>query len=206
MLTSFRFEQGPRMSGFARHKKSGLVIANFTGFEADLLRSLASQIVELLRNERAVPHDGADPFEAMMDFSGPTSEPEDPVLARLFPTAYTDDDEAAAEFRRFTEGTLRDGKAAAAGTIIDALEDAGLPPELSEDGLHIDVELTPDDAEIWMRSFTDIRLALATRLGVEEGDEAYWYALEDDDPRAQAHDIYEWVGYLQETLVAALTA
>ncbi len=28
----------------------------------------------------------------------------------------------------------------------------------------------------------------------------------DDDPRAQAHDIYQWVGYLQETLVDALTA
>ena len=34
------------------------------------------------------------------------------MLARLFPTAYPDDEEAAAEFRRFTEGTLRDGKAA----------------------------------------------------------------------------------------------
>jgi len=193
------------MSGFARHKKSGLVIANFTGFEADLLRSLASQIVELLRNERAVPPDTDDPFEALLDFSGPTAEPEDPVLARLFPTAYRNDEESAAEFRRFTEGALRDGKAAAAGTIIDALEEAGLPPEISEDGLHIDVELSPEDAEIWMRSFTDIRLALATRLEIEEGDEAYWYALPDEDPRAQAHDIYEWVGYLQETLVAALT-
>ena len=49
----------------------------------------------------------------MLDFSGPTTEPEDPVLARLFPTAYPEDEEAAAEFRRFTEGALRDGKAAA---------------------------------------------------------------------------------------------
>ncbi|MGH3308271.1 MAG: DUF2017 family protein, partial [Nocardioides sp.] len=53
-------------------------------------------------------------------------------------------------------------------------------------------------------SFTDLRLALATRLEVEEGDEELWYALPDDDPRAQAHDIYEWVGYLQETLVRAM--
>ncbi len=192
------------MSGFARHRRSGLVIANFTGFEADLMRSLASQIVELLRNERAVPDDARDPFEALMDFSGPTSEPEDPVLARLFPTAYPEDEEAAAEFRRFTEGGLRDGKAAAASAIIDALEEAGLPPELTEDGLHFDVELTGPEAETWLRSFTDIRLALATRLEVEEGDEEYWYSLPDDDPRAQAHDIYEWIGYLQETLVAAL--
>ena len=193
------------MSGFARHRRSRRVIANFTGFEADLLRSLASQLVELLRNEAAVPRDDRDSFEAMMDFSGPTTEPDDPVLARLFPTAYPGDDEASAEFRRFTEGTLRDGKAAAAVTIIDNLEEAGLPRELDEDGLMIDVELDEPEAESWLRSFTDLRLALATRLGVEEGDEAVWFAMPDDDPRAQAHDIYEWVGYLQETLVEALT-
>ena len=192
------------MSGFARHRRSGRVIATFTGFEADLLRSLTSQLVELLRNERAAPT-GGDPLEAMFDFSGPTSEPEDPVLRRLFPTAYPDDEEAAAEFRRFTEGTLRDGKADAAAAIIDALEEAGLPPLLEEEGLVIDVELDEAAATAWLRSFTDVRLALATRLGVEEGDEDYWHTLPDDDPRAQAHDIYEWVGYLQETLVDALS-
>ena len=193
------------MSAFHRHRRSNLIIANFTGFEADLLRSLASQLVELLRNEAAVPREDVDPLEAMFDFSGPTQEPEDPVLARLFPTAYPSDAEAAAEFRRFTEGTLRDGKANAAITIIDGLEEAGLPRELTEDGLMIDVELDEATAEIWMRSFTDLRLALAPRLGVEEGDEGYWHSLPDDDPRAQAHDIYDWVGYLQETLVQALS-
>jgi hypothetical protein len=194
------------LTGFARHRRSKHLIATFTGFEADLLRSLAAQLVELLRNEAAIPRDDADPLEAMMDFSGPTTEPEDPVLARLFPTAYPHDEEGAAEFRRFTEGTLRDGKARAAITIIDGLEDAGLPPELTEEGLMIDVELDQPTAEVWLRSFTDLRLALATRLEVEEGDEAYWHALPDDDPRAQAHDIYEWVGYLQETLVQALSS
>ncbi len=193
------------MGGFARHRRSGAIIATFTGFEADLLRSLASQLVELLRNEAAVPREGRDPFEALMDFSGPTSAPEDPVLARLFPTAYRDDEEAAAEFRRFTEGSLRDGKAAGAIAVIDGLEEAGLPAELREEGLMIDVELDPGTAEAWLRSFTDVRLALATRLEVEEGDEAYWASLPDDDPRAQAHDIYEWVGFLQETLVDALS-
>ena len=194
------------MTGFTRHRRSKRLIATFTGFEADLLRSLAAQLVELLRNEAAIPRDDADPLEAMMDFSGPTTEPEDPVLARLFPTAYPHDEESAAEFRRFTEGALRDGKAKAAITIIDTLEEAGLPPELTEEGLMIDVELDPPAAETWMRSFTDLRLALATRLEVEEGDEDYWHALPDDDPRAQAHDIYEWVGYLQETLVQSLSS
>jgi len=193
-------------TGFARHRRSGNIIATFSGFEADLIRSLASQLVELLRNEVAAPNGAMDPLEAMLDFSGPTTEPDDPVLARLFPTAYPDDEEAAAEFRRFTEGALRDNKAARAAAIIDDLEEAGLPPELTRDGMMIDVELDQAGAETWLRSFTDLRLALATRLEVEADDDERWAALSDDDPRSQAHDIYQWVGYLQETLVEALSS
>jgi hypothetical protein len=190
------------MSGFKRHRRSGASVATFTAFEADLLRSLAAQLIELLRNESATSSQETDPLEQLLDFSGPTSAPEDPVLARLFPTAYPDDEEAAGDFRRFTESTLRDGKAGAAATIIDALEEAGLPTE-PEDGLFIDVELDAGEAMSWMRSFTDMRLAIATRLGVEEDDEDYWLSLPDDDPRAQVHDIYDWLGFLQETLVQA---
>ncbi|MEX0428240.1 DUF2017 domain-containing protein [Nocardioides sp. DS6] len=192
------------MGGFSYHRRGKQVIATFTGFEADLLRSLAGQLVELLRNEAAAPSESQDPLEAMFDFSGPTTEPDDPVLARLFPTAYREDEEAAAEFRRFTEGALRDGKANAAATIIDTLEEAGLPPELTEDGLVIDVELDHDEAETWLRSFTDIRLALATRLGIEEGDEDYWDSLPEEEQVAQVYGIYQWMGVLQETLVDAL--
>jgi hypothetical protein len=180
-------------------------VATFSGFEADLLRSLVSQLVELLRNEVAAPRDSDDPLERMLDFSGPTTEPEDPVLARLFPTAYPHDEEAAGEFRRFTEGALRDHKAAAASHVIETLEEAGLPPELDEDGLVVDVELDRSGAITWLQAFTDVRLALATRLGIEEGDEDYWVALPDDDPRAHVYDICQWVGYLQETLVDAVS-
>lgn len=192
------------MSGFTRHRRSGAILATFSAFEADLLRSLASQVIELLRNEKAIAQ-SSDPLEQLLDFSGPTTAPEDPVLARLFPTAYTDDDEAAGDFRRFTEGQLRDGKAAAAATIIESLETAGLPDQ-PEDGLFIDVELARDDALSWMRSFTDMRLAIGTRLEVEEGDEDFWESLPDEDPRTQVHDIYQWLGYLQETLVDAVSA
>ncbi|GAB4011964.1 DUF2017 domain-containing protein [Nocardioides ultimimeridianus] len=195
------------MSGFHRHRRSKLVFATFSVFEADLLRSLAAQLVELLHNERAVTPTGDDPLEALLDFSGPTTAPEDPVLQRLFPTAYRHDEEAAGEFRRFTEGGLRDTKAKAAESVIDVLEEAGLPadPTAEEHGdLVIDVELDEPTALAWMRSFTDLRLALGTRLEVEEGDQEYWDSLPDADPRAQAHHLYEWLGYLQETLVDAV--
>ncbi len=191
------------MSGFSRHKRSGAIFATFSIFEADLLRSLAAQLVELLRSDDAAQVE-VDPFEALLDFSGPTRPPEDPVLARLLPTAYSDDEDAAADFRRFTEKSLRHSKAAGATTIIETLEEAGLPAEPTDDALMIDVEMDRPVAMAWLRSFTDIRLALATRLGIEDGDDEFWAGLPEDDPMAQAHDIYDWVGYLQETLVGAL--
>jgi hypothetical protein len=187
------------MSGFTRHRKSGNSLATFSAYEADLLRSLAGQLIELLRNEAATPT-GQDPLEELFNFDGPSLAPEDPVLQRLFPTAYTEDPEAAADFRRYTENDLRSKKAAGAACVIDTLEDAGLG-EQPEEGVFIDVELDQQIALVWMRSFTDMRLAIATRLGIEEGDEERWYSLPDDDPESQVHDIYEWVGFLQETLV-----
>ncbi|GGD16047.1 DUF2017 domain-containing protein [Nocardioides daphniae] len=192
------------MGAFTRHRGSGRVIANFSGFEADLLRNLAAQLVELLRDEQPATADDVDPLAAMFDFTGPVDEPDDPVLLRLFPTAYAEDPEAAGEFRRYTETTLREGKERTALTIISSLEDGGLPPELEDFELVIDVELDPAAAMDWLRGLNDLRLALASRLGVEEGDEEFWETLDDEDPRAAAHDIYEWLGYLQETLVSAV--
>ncbi|MGL5808334.1 MAG: DUF2017 domain-containing protein [Nocardioides sp.] len=242
-------ESGPQESGtgFAGHRRSGTVIATFTLLEGDVLRSLAAQLVELLRSEQparpARPAAAAtDPFEALVRhsgmevadldsgqpaaagppgsesadpasaFRGPSTAPDDPVLARLLPTAYLDDAESAGEFRRFTEPALRDSKVAAATAIIDGLSEAGLPeqayPIAEGDPRNaptvLDLELAPPEAMLWLRGFTDIRLALATRLGVEDGDEGRWWALPQEDPLRHVYAIYQWVGYLQETLVEAL--
>ena len=51
------------MTGFKRHRRSGAAVATFTVFEADLLRSLASQLIELLRNEAATGASQGDPLE-----------------------------------------------------------------------------------------------------------------------------------------------
>jgi len=179
-------------------------VATLTGFEADLLRSLASQLIELLRDQAGVPATEVDPFESLMDFSGPITVPEDPVLARLLPSAYREDDEAAAEFRRFTEAELRTSKAGSAATVVSVLQEAGLPSDVGEaSGLVIDVELGPEEVLAFLKALTDMRLAVATRLDLQEGDEEFWESLPEDDPRTHMHDIYEWLGYLQETLVGA---
>lgn len=191
--------------GFTWHRRSKTCAATFSAFEADLLRSLAGQLIELLRNESATQGVASDDdLEALLDFSGPTTEPEDPVLARLFPTAYTEDEEAAGDFRRFTEATLRNGKADAAASVIEALEASGLT-DTPEDGLFIDVELDAAAARAWLRSFTDMRLAIGTRLEVGEDDEEYWDSLPDDDPRGPVHEIFVWLAYVQESLVHAIS-
>lgn len=188
--------------GFTRHRRSGRAVATFSSYEADLLRSLAGQLIELLRSESASV--ASDPLEQLLDMSGPTDPPEDPVLARLLPTAYTaeEDDEAAGEFRRYTEGTLRSNKATAAGVLMDSLTEAGLGDEPEADEF-IDVELDQSQRMAWLRTLTDMRLAIGVRLGVEDGDEEQWEALPEDDPRTRVWAIYQWLGYLQETLVLA---
>jgi hypothetical protein len=186
--------------GFHARRRGG-VMATFAAHEADLLRNLVAQIIELLRHESAVPDDG-DSLESMLDFTGPTTAPDDPVLARLFPDAYRDDEEAAGDFRRFTESDLRSGKASAAAAVIDDLESAGLGDE-PESGTMIDVELDTARATEWLKAFNDVRLALGTRLGIE--DEASAEQVADDDPRAVVFDIYHWMSYLQESLVHALS-
>ncbi|MGL5826596.1 MAG: DUF2017 domain-containing protein [Nocardioides sp.] len=196
-------------TGFAWHRRSDLVIANFSILEADLLRSLAAQLVELLRNEQALPDEVQDPLEAMFNFTGPLTAPDDPVLARLLPSAYSDNDEASAEFRRFTEPALRGSKAFSAESVVSALAEAGLPEvgreHVVDASAVIDVELTTQVATLWLRSLTDMRLALATRLGVAQDDEDFWHTLPEEDPRSHAYNIYQWLGYLQETLVEALS-
>jgi hypothetical protein len=183
-------------------RRGGGVVATFASHEADLLRNLAAQVIELLRHESAVPpEDGS--LESMLDFTGPTTAPDDPVLARLFPDAYRDDEEAAGDFRRFTESDLRTGKAAHAGAVIDDLETAGLGDD-PEGGTMVDVELDTGRALEWLKAFNDIRLALGTRLGID--DEAIADEVSDEDPRAVVFEIYHWMSYLQESLVHALSA
>jgi Domain of unknown function (DUF2017) len=130
---------------------------------------------------------------AMLGATGPTSPPQDPVLARLLPDAYRDDPEAAGEFRRYTEQDLRSGKVAAAQTVL-----ATLPAEGGQ------VRLGPEDAQAWLRALNDVRLAIGTVLGITEDYEDELEAASWADPRSAYLEVYHWLGYLQDSLVRAL--
>ena len=85
---------------------------------------------------------------------------EDPVLKRLFPSAYPNDPAAASDFRRFTERDLRVQKVAEAQVVLDRLEATAL-------GAH-DLKIPRDETDAWLRTLTSVRLAVATRLGISD--------------------------------------
>jgi hypothetical protein len=198
------------MGGFVRQRRGGQLVATFSGLECDLLRSLAAQVIELLEDGRPQRDTRSDdPLAALFDFADPVHEPGDPVLLRWLPNAYPDDEEASSEFRRFTESTLRQGKVANAQTLLDDLLAAGVPDPLGEaDGdntMTFDIVLEQASALAWLKSLTDIRLALATRMGYEEGEEEFWMNLGEPDPRYVPYQLFGWLGAVQETLVEALS-
>jgi hypothetical protein len=185
-----------------RARRKGSVQIELPAHAAALLASLARQLVELLSDGEASQRVESDPLEAMLDFDAPREAPQDPALLRLLPNAHRDDDEAAAEFRRYTERSLRDGKIADAMTVIDDIGE--IPDDLAEDAADFEFEIDADAARAWLRCLTDMRLTLAERIGVTAEDETYWDSLPEDDPRLPVYEIYGWLGYLLESLLDAV--
>jgi hypothetical protein len=136
-----------------------------------------------------------DDLEKMFDESGPgqPETPVDPVLARLLPDAYQDNPEAAGEFRKYTESSLREAKKYFAQTLLDTL-----PPEGGR------VKLSAEQARDWLRALNDVRLMLGVRLNVTEDFEEQLTALDPKDPRLAAFEVYGWLGAVQESLVHAI--
>jgi len=193
-----------------RRSREGTIIASFHPAEAELIGSLVGQLVQLFRD---VPgSDGTDDANdgwasALGLDTGSGDRPEDPVVLRLFPDGYRDDDESAADFRRYTEPGLREAKLANATTVIASLATAGEAGTSGFGGREkLRIELDGSQAKCWLLTLTDLRLALGTRLGVDQDDEEAWRQLSEDDPRRHIHDVYDWLGWVQETLVRALSA
>jgi hypothetical protein len=200
-------ETGEALNGF-RAVRGGGASATFVASQAGIIRSLVSQIAELVGGEPGPGEPGPgepglgepgsgdpsmDDLARLLGQTGPATPPDDPVLARLLPDAYADDAEAAGDFRRFTEQELRDGKAAAARTVL-----ATLP----EDGGRI--RLSDEEGQVWLRALNDVRLALGVRLSITEDFDARAADLDPADPRSAYMWIYDWLTFLQETLVRAL--
>lgn len=178
------------MAGF-RATSDG-VTARFAKPEAAIIRDLVGQVVELVVAD--IPAVDTDELAAMVGISDSTEVPDDPVLARLLPDGYRDDPEAAQDFRRFTESGLRSAKVESAQMLLDTLPASGGR-----------VRLSSDQAEAWLRSLNDVRLALGVRLGVTDDFDGLNSDVGPDDPRYAYVQVYQWLAFLQESLVSALS-
>ncbi len=66
------------------------------------------------------------------------------------------------------------------------------------------IRLSAADAQAWLRALNDVRLALSVRLGVTDDFENQLGGIKPDDPRYAHVWVYQWLAYLQESLVEAL--
>ncbi|RBM21421.1 DUF2017 domain-containing protein [Streptomyces sp. PT12] len=182
--------------------------------EISILRSLATQLIELIGVDRAA--DGGDPDEAdplsALFAEGPTEPPSDPALARLFPDAYGEpgrpaDDEStrlSAEFRRFTESDLRTRKREDLLALVRSLDSIASEARAAGESGAV-LTLKPEEARQWLGALNDLRLAIGTRLDVrdDEGSERL-FELPDGDPNKPLVMAFFWLGGLQESLVETL--
>lgn len=111
---------------------------------------------------------------------------DDPALRRLFPPAY-DDAELESEYRELTRGQLTSEREQAL-ELLEATVD--------------NTDLSPEEADSWLRALNDVRLVLGTELDVTE--DLDWDALDPDDARLPGLSLYAYVSWIQEQLVEAL--
>ena len=116
---------------------------------------------------------------------------DDPALARLFPAAY-EDEEQAEEYRRFTYAELHAAKI------------AGLERMSTQLGAAPHIVLDEESAEVWLAALNDVRLVLGSQIGIEEDNGDEFDDLAPDDPTAIAYELYVVLTMLQESLVEAL--
>ena len=212
--------------GFKR--KGEVFVAKLDAVERGLVVGLMEQVRELLEPEepvgdagsRSAGEQGGDAFDQIVAglggsgwgvsvspedqvFGAPTSpgalEERDPALDRLLPAAHREDEQIAAEFRRFTEHGLRARKTANLSTAITALSAS----------TEQRVELDQPQAVALVVALTDVRLVLGERLGLRTDEdlellEEQVSSLDDDDPAVYALAVYDFLTWLQETLAHAL--
>jgi len=142
--------------------RRGTYALRLPGPERELLANLVGQLRELL--------------ELTTD---------DPIVRRLFPTAYHEDPNRDREYQQLARDDLLERRLAALDTV-EATATAG--------------ELDEEQLSGWLTALNDLRLVLGTRLDVSEESAA----IDEDDPDAPAMAVYGYLGFLLDEVVSAL--
>ncbi len=169
--------------------------------EQMLITALIDELSEILRRPDEPDRAEIDPLARELGLEGLTGHapdpPDNPIAARLLPDGYRDDLEAALEFRRYTDDSLRATKLADAEVMRAGLESAADDPEG-----RIEIELA--EADHWVRAINDLRLALGVELGIADdpsGSADRWVGNERMEGRAMLYDFLTW---WQDGLVLSL--
>ncbi len=158
--------------------------------EVSLLTSLIEQVILLLTPQNSKENN--DPLAKMVGIDSTAKTPDDEVLLRLLPDAYQSDKQASAEFRRFTERSLRELKVKRANFVLENLPE---PEQI--------ISIKPKDFETWLTVLNDLRLALGVRAGITENNEE---EISEDLETDHARDIYSWLTWLQSNLLEEMSS
>lgn len=112
---------------------------------------------------------------------------DEPTVYRLFPPAFDDDPAANVDYQRLVGESLLDGKLAA----LRELERTAHADRLSEPEL-----------ESWLGAIESLRLVLGTQLDV---DDRTVLQFDPAAPDAPVQALYQWLSWLQEEVVQALS-
>ena len=190
------------MGEFKGTVASGDLSVALSNDELHILINLVEQLLELLGERNFTHHyQSDDPFAQLMaatlgNIQSPIEQPDDPVLRRLLPNGYADP-ESAAEFRKYTEGSLR---SLIQKHLLYLREQLVFP---------VDHELPKADISItdptqWLIAINDLRIALAVRLEIDEDGYKKYELMSDSDPQKHLHAVYYWLGGIQENLISHL--
>ena len=163
------------------------IVIQIEPFEVKILGDLANQLLDIASpNSEVVENE--DPLAALIGIDSQAAKPTDPILTRLFPDAYPDDPDASMEFRRFTERSLRDTNVTRAKRVLADLEG------------RTKLTLNSDQWQQWVGFLNSLRLALGTRLEIDQ--ESWNEERSESDPLYQLHELYDWLTWMQETLIS----
>ena len=220
---------------FSAHPEDDERIIGFMDvLERTLVVELLEQTAELLRADVAEP-DATEPNVTAPDESGAPSTsqtsaakpastsdsdelfaslgldeqdthvPTDPAVRRLLPDGVSGDDEAAAEFRRLTQSSLRARKLANLATAVkvfrvSSTDDSPRPSHRDEPGETREVVMTRTDARCVMMALTDVRLVLASRLDIRTDEDSE--AIENSNDALAMY--YSFLSWLTESITLAV--
>lgn len=168
--------------------------------EGALLHNMVTSMVGMLDDrEAAAPSDELEQITGIR--TGHATPPEDATMSRILPDFFrpqnndhpagsTAADSLNSALRSLHEPEIIDAKREAARRLLDTCPKDGGRFELNE-----------GDANAWVASVNDVRLALGSMLGMgPEGPDR----LPPEHPMAGHLDVYQWLTVLQEYLVLGL--